>query len=277
MSSPKKIFISYANEPMAYSLKRIGRQARRLGIFDEVILYTSKDLPDEVKASPLMKYSRGGGYWIWKPEIIRMTLARFDEGDVVVYVDAGCTLRKSPDWEEYFSQMDRYDTICFRYFCEHPEWAKWGSTSSESRCWMKKTAVDYFAERLGSDKFKYNPQILSGVLFMKGKKNALLREWQDIMMTRPDLVKDPDPDEPQYEGFAGHRHDQALLTPLAEIDPNTLILDEKFERYSPDSFVWASRIRAASFTEYIVIQIRHYLRIWLGDARFERIKSLLKK
>ena len=32
----KLVFISYANEAMAYSLKRIGRQARKLGIFDEV-------------------------------------------------------------------------------------------------------------------------------------------------------------------------------------------------------------------------------------------------
>ena len=42
----KVIFISYANEAMAYSLKRIGRQARRLDIFDEVILYTPTDVPD---------------------------------------------------------------------------------------------------------------------------------------------------------------------------------------------------------------------------------------
>ena len=42
----KFVFISYANEAMAFSLRRIGRQARRLGIFDEVILYTPSDVPD---------------------------------------------------------------------------------------------------------------------------------------------------------------------------------------------------------------------------------------
>lgn len=36
----KKIFISYADSNMAYSLKRIGNQARKLGIFDEVLLFT---------------------------------------------------------------------------------------------------------------------------------------------------------------------------------------------------------------------------------------------
>ena len=42
------VFISYANEAMAYSLHRIGRQARKLGVFDEVILYTPSDVPDYV-------------------------------------------------------------------------------------------------------------------------------------------------------------------------------------------------------------------------------------
>lgn len=46
---------------MAWSLNRIGRQARRLGIFDEVILYTPQDLSEEVRTHPLMQYSRGAG------------------------------------------------------------------------------------------------------------------------------------------------------------------------------------------------------------------------
>ena len=86
-------FISYADDRMSYSLQRIGRQAKRLGIFDEVILYTPDMLPDELKKSPLMQYSRGGGYWSWKPAILNETLQRADDGDIVIYVDAGCTNR----------------------------------------------------------------------------------------------------------------------------------------------------------------------------------------
>ena len=63
-------FISYADGNMTYSLRRIGRQARRLGIFDEVILYTPDMLPAYIRQSPLMQYPRGGGYWSWKPAII---------------------------------------------------------------------------------------------------------------------------------------------------------------------------------------------------------------
>lgn len=44
----KKVFVAYANDKMAYALKRIGKQANALGIFDEVILYRPEMLPDYV-------------------------------------------------------------------------------------------------------------------------------------------------------------------------------------------------------------------------------------
>ena len=83
----KYIFIAYADARMAYSLKRIGRQAERLGVFNEVILYAPDDLPEALRSSPLMKHSYGGGYWAWKPWILLHTLESHDEGDVVCYVD----------------------------------------------------------------------------------------------------------------------------------------------------------------------------------------------
>ena len=57
----KVVFISYANEAMAYSLKRIGRQARKLGIFDEILLFTPADVPDYARKSPLFECPRGAG------------------------------------------------------------------------------------------------------------------------------------------------------------------------------------------------------------------------
>ena len=272
----KKVFISYANEAMAYSLQRIGRQARRLGIFDEVRLLTPTDLPEYAKKSPLMQSARGAGYWLWKPVMIKETLDNLDDGDVVVYVDAGCTLRKSPDWKKYLDLMNFFDTVCFQYSHDHQEWEKWGAGDAEMFHWTKKSAQEYLKERFGSEAFLHYCQVMGGILFMKGRNNSLLRDWLEIMLQRPDLIEDPAPDEPQPEGFAAHRHDQAFITPLALNDPTVKVLPEKSERYSPDSFVWASRIRAASFREYFGIQCRHYLRIWLGDQRFEAIKRILR-
>jgi len=273
----KKIFISYANDAMAYSLKRIGMQARKLGIFDEVTLYTPEDLPDYVKECELIKYPRGAGYWVWKPVMINETLSRFDNGDIVVYVDAGCTLRKSSEWKMFFGLMERYDTICFQYDEDMPEWEKWGSSSSAISHWTKHNTLDFFRAYFGNDDFLGYNQIMGGVLFMKNKDNRLLKEWLRIMLEFPELVIDPSKDELllQEKGYAGHRHDQTILTPLAMTDPDTIVLPEISERYTKDSFVWASRIRAANFRQFISIQFKHYLRIWLGDKRFEKMKKLI--
>ena len=270
----KVVFISYANDAMAYSLKRIGRQARKLGIFDEVFLYAPADVPAYVKDSVLFSCARGAGYWCWKPALIYETLQRFEEGTVVVYVDAGCTLRKSPEWAEHLKQMEQYDTICFQYAENQPQWEKWGAGSAKIKYWTKKKTLDFVKEYFQMPDAGELCQIMGGVLFMKGKENTVLKVWNDLIFSMPDLIMDPSPEElaDQYPGFAGHRHDQSILTPLASSDPHTLVLPEVSEAYRPDSFVWASRVRARNVREYLVIQAKHYLRIWLGDELFEKLK-----
>ena len=273
------VFISYANEAMAYSLKRIGRQARRLGIFDKVILYTPADVPDYVRESPLFSCPRGAGYWCWKPALIYETLQHNEEGTVVVYVDAGCTLRKSPQWAEFLAQMEEYDTICFQYAENQPQWKKWGSGTSRIKYWTKAATLDFIEQYFADPSVGEYNQIMGGILFMKGRDNRLLKTWKDLMFSRPELIMDPTPEEMDHQRpyFAGHRHDQALLTPLAMKDPAALVLPEISEAYRPDSFVWASRVRARNWREFIVIQVKHYLRIWMGDGMFEKLKKKFVK
>lgn len=275
-SMSRVVFISYANEAMAYSLKRIGRQARRLGIFDEVLLYTPSDVPDYVRQSALFSYARGAGYWCWKPALIHETLQRCEEGTVVVYVDAGCTLRKSPEWATLFAKMEEYDTICFQYGESQPQWEKWGAASARIKYWTKKQTLDFVKGYFHMPDAGELCQIMGGVLFMKGRDNELLKTWKELIFSHPELIMDPSPEElaEQEPYYAGHRHDQSILTPLASSDPHTLVLPEVSEQYRRDSFVWASRIRARNLREYLTIQAKHYLRIWLGDERFERLKSI---
>lgn len=51
--------------------------AEKTGLFDRIILYTDKDLPQEITNHELMSYKRGGGYWLWKPYIILNALLNF--------------------------------------------------------------------------------------------------------------------------------------------------------------------------------------------------------
>lgn len=264
---------------MSYSLQRIGRQARRLGIFDEIILYTPEMLPEYIRNSALMQYPRGGGYWSWKPAILTETLQRAQEGDIVVYVDAGCTIRKGSEWNLFIRLLQRYDTVCFQYDEAQPQWEKWGSKSAKLKYWTKESTLRYFEERFGNRDFAESPHIMGGILFMKNKENSFLKKWLDITLHHPELILDPTPEEiaQQPAGFAGHRHDQSVITPLALHDPSVLIMPEIMEKEEYHSFIWASRIRAKSRKDVILFQAKHIARKLLGNAGYGLGKKLFGK
>ena len=272
----KKIFIAYADAALAYSLKRIGRQARRLKIFDEVILYTPTDLSDELKAHPLMQYRRGGGYWAWKPWLIQKTLREHEPGDIVVYVDAGSTLRKSPEWDRLFKLMDQYDTLCFQYAETVPEFARWGNASTHIKYWTKKQTLDYLDKYFQDSAYCENCKVMGGLLFMKNPDNSLLRRWLDITLNHPELIVDPTEEElkEQNPGFAYHKHEQSIITALAYYDKTVCMIPETYEKYSPDSFAWASRCRAANFRDYLFWKAKTDARHLLGDAAIEKLKRI---
>ncbi|WP_300225705.1 hypothetical protein [uncultured Bacteroides sp.] len=276
----KKIFIAYGDRNCSYSLKRIGKQAKRLNIFNEIILYTPDNLPSYLKESPLMQYNYGGGYWAWKPIIIHETLSKFAEGDIVCYVDAGCSLNQSIEWTIYFELMKEYDMVCFKYRDEYPEWEKFGSTSTKIKHWGKKNTLLFLDGIVGSNDWRECNKILGGFLFLKGKDNPILRQWIDIILTHPEVILDPTFEEMknQYPYFALHKHDQVLLVALTyHYRERCIVLPETSETCGEKVAVVASRIRAANFFEYLENRFKYWGRHLLGDAIYSAIKYVCKR
>lgn len=274
----KKIFIAYANENMAYSLKRIGKQARKLNVFDEVILWTPNDLPEYIKQSPLMKYSYGGGFWAWKPCIIYETLQRYEDGTVVCYVDAGCTLNKGVEWELFFEIMEDYDSLCFHYQKIVPEWQKYGTTSTKIKHWGKRSLLEFLDEYLGGDAYREYSKVLGGILFFKNPNNAFVKDWLDIIMHHPEVVFEPTGEEcnNQYPYFALHKHEQPVITALSvKHKGKCLVLPELFE-FKVGGAIETSRIRAKNVKEYSVIMLKKYTRMFLGNRLADVLKRICK-
>jgi len=275
----KKIFISYANSEMAYSLKRIGRQANRLGIFDAVLLFTPDDLPSYITHSPLMAHNRGAGYWVWKPAIIWETLRKYGDNSIVVYADAGCSLYSSEDWQTYFAVLEECNTLCFEYQDEMPEWEVFGQTSTKIKYWTKQATLDYFQQMLEDKAYgeKYN-KIWGGLLFCRGKDNHFVRDWLKIMLEQPDLIVDPDPDERAYGNneLAHHKHDQCVLTALAHLHTDDVqIMDAKMETERIAAVV-GSRIRVKNYFAYSLLQCKGKMRELLGKDTYNYWKAKFK-
>ena len=276
----KRILIAYANEPMKYSLKQLGIQARYIKQIDKVILYTDKDLPKEILMSPLMNYKRGGGYWAWKPFIIWKTLQNFPEGTKICYIDAGCTIFPGNEWDKYFEMLNDRDTILFQYANNIPRWEPiFGCSSSAIECWTKKKTLDYFDRFLGTTQYHKFAKIWGGLVFCKSQDNIFIKEWLDITLKHPELILDPNEEElkDQHPSFnKNHRHDQSIITPLAFKYQNECItiLPELFDENKQSNIIITSRNRVTKHM-YKSIFFKYHLQGLIGINKYNKIKKIL--
>jgi hypothetical protein len=266
----KKILIAYANKEMRNSLFLLGQEARFTHVFDKIILYTEKDLSEEILNSPLMKHKRGGGYWIWKPYIIWKTLQEYGKEDYVCYIDSGNKVFKGAEWDYYFSLLKKYDTICFQYQDKVPKWVnEFGTDSTAIKVWTKKETLDFFKKQTGNDLFLDFSKIMGGVVFCKGRSNKFIKEWLDTSLAHPELIMDPSDEElkNQYSFFSGyHRHDQSIITPLAykyQEEGSLCVLPEKFDVNRQSHIIHANRRKIKGYNFYkelVKIYIKGLLR-----------------
>ncbi|KAL3916100.1 MAG: hypothetical protein SGILL_005336, partial [Bacillariaceae sp.] len=92
--------------------------ANQTGWFKSIEAWRPDMLPDEFrkKYAEVLNQKRGGGYWIWKYALLEETMKEIDEGEFVVYLDAGCQI--NPNATEKFNEYIRaiqsspYDMLC---------------------------------------------------------------------------------------------------------------------------------------------------------------------
>ena len=74
----KKYFITYGSEDYVLQKKHLINLVRKSNYFDEQIPFGPKDLSKEFKSKffDILKVHRGGGYWIWKCEILNRMLEK---------------------------------------------------------------------------------------------------------------------------------------------------------------------------------------------------------
>lgn len=273
----KFVLVAYANDACEFSLRRIGKQARKLGIFSDVLLWRPKDLPKYITDSQLMHHSYGGGYWAWKPCIIWETLQMYDDETVVCYVDSGCTLKKGVEWVLYYELMKQYDAILFKYRDEMPIWEKFGSTSTKIKYWTKKTAIEFYDKYVGNEEWRDDNKVWGGLLFVKGRNNEIVRSWLDIVLNNPEVILDPSLNEGQNDGFAQHKHDQPTITALArKYKEKCVVLPELSESCGEGVAVYASRVRCATVIDYWILKLKNTIRRIIGERGVKAMKSAIK-
>lgn len=195
-----KYFITYGDENYTRSAQRLVAEARSLGIFDDVRTYGPADLPDDVKRHPLMCHARGGGYWYWKPCLLQACLRRMQEGDILVYADAGCSVQPSPEWDRFFRDLRTKSVVAFRL-------------GYRNKFYCRRSLLDY--ARTEQPHWGEYYQVMGGILLLKksGASVRLVDDWRQLMDEHPEFVTDVPAEERKYEVpfFREHRHDQCVF------------------------------------------------------------------
>ena len=279
----QKIFIAYGSGAYLQSLRRISKEAKKLGIFSKVITYTEKDMPPFIKSSPLKAYPNGNGYWIWKPYIIWKTMDEYPNS-IVVYADCGCTLRpKMEEWNYWFSIMETYDTITFQYRKE--EVYMWEDLEKNRRTtnleWCKQSFIDYFEPMMGRE-WLSEQQCMSGVV-LACRHSILIKMWMDISLYRQDLLMDSfgaDLYNP-HPMFRQHRRDQSLCSALSMYWRNqpgnvVKVLPETAESQVDTAAIGATRICRLSNPVPLKTRYIRWLKLKFGDRAYQKWHEKLK-
>lgn len=212
---------------MQRSLDRLARQAKSLNIFNDIYMFIENDLSVDFREhfkEKLIPGSRGYGYWSWKPEVMLMALDRIQDGDCLLYIDAGCHLnnRGKQRLLEYFKILEQEEIGIVAFKAIQPTEDNSSLVYDGRKLfdqpnyrWIKGDLFDYFG-------MKDNPSVVNdqaigaGVIFVRKCDRAIriIREWQQIIWNHFNLLDDTLSVSANLAGFIEHRHDQAIWTLL---------------------------------------------------------------
>ena len=149
----------------------------------------------------------GFGWWIWKPEYIRLCLSEIPEGDGLFYLDSGSFVDAT---EEGVSQLKSYLDLAE----VHSVLAAHGQEFRER---------DYSSSALMnllelSPAQRHSPQHYAGCLFVRNNKQGrdFIDEWSYLACANQHEYLYPSARMPEDEVLIHHMYDQAILSCLVK-------------------------------------------------------------
>lgn len=253
-------FVTFADAAIArFTHERLRKQLSLFSIFSSARLLTETDLDRRftVNHGYLMSPgSRGFGFWIWKPEVIREALASVGEGDFVVYADAGCHLVASAenrllDWCEL---MMKGEFSVLAWSLDHPEYR-----------YSKPEILSHFGIVENNDEW-HSPQLSASVIVLRKDSISMrfVRDWALLASHRIDLLDD------SYAAvvpsdFVETRHDQSLFSLLAKTAYSEKVASLQISEQFPLGGGWNElrespiQIRRDKFDSNLLEQVRRRL------------------
>lgn len=187
---------------------RLVGQAKSLELFDNTIVYTDDYLKKDVEFWKkhhqfIENNSKGYGYWLWKPYIVKKTLEMMKDNDILMYLDSGCEIdyRKKELFKKNFELVKTVNII--------------GSPTQVENKYNKMDLVLHLD--MLNDKYLKTPQLQGGVWFMFvcDKTRNLVNTWYEIACNYH-MIDDTPSINKNLDCFIDHRHDQSIFSLLTK-------------------------------------------------------------
>ena len=221
----KKAIVTFGTDYLFKNQKiRFKQQATSIDFFDDVIIEDEKSIKPLITLHEefITKNKRGYGYWIWKPLIIKNTLEKMSNDDILFYIDCGSSLINNDlhKLTNYVNILKNHDIIVFE----------------DSHRYNKQFIKYNVIKELNVTESLYNKPIIEGgcVIVKKSKFTIdFLDKWFEYMTKdNYSLVNDDLLNLEQTKDFIEHRHDQILLSILSRSYNNIYVGNGHEEVYN---------------------------------------------
>ena len=168
----------------------------------ETKVFKPKDLPNEINDYGKI-YSKGYGYWIWKPYIIKEALHKINKNDILLYLDGRSGLRKTGKpirWLDDFILENKFDIGIWQMV--HKEMS-----------WTNGDIISAFNLDLNSELVKTGQFAATFHAWRKNKRSLnFLNEWLNFLLDNREICRDEISQKLNHKKFIGNRHDQSVFS-----------------------------------------------------------------
>ena len=188
--------------------QRLLKQAEATGIFDTCQLFLAEDLKADKEfwerhGSFITQNKRGYGYWIWKPYLIKKRMAQMQDGDKLIYLDAGCEIDiKQKDSILQHLKYVEEDYLIASQTCIEREFCKIDLILK-----LDMLNVNYLET--------FQRQGGAVIYLVCAKTRDFINKWYDLCCDYH-LLDDSPSYHNNLHGFQEHRHDQAIFSLLSK-------------------------------------------------------------
>lgn len=236
-------FVSFGGPSVSYhaALQRICGEAKSFNLFTKILGYTDVYLKNDTEfwskhGNFISVNPRGYGYWLWKSYLCKKLLASINDGDIIVYADAGCTmnLQGKPRLLEYIEMCKTHESGIVSFQLTHLE-----------QCWTKNDTSQY----LGASRAELSSgQLVGGIFILRKCKTVLdiVDKWYETG-SKYNLIDDSPSLAPNDPEFKENRHDQSIWSILRKQHGSIILPDETYfldwNIYGAPFPFWATRKR----------------------------------